>query len=189
MDARILGPVEGDVAGRPLALPPQQRALVAVLLVRRGTPAGSELLVDELWGERPPPTAVKSVQVRIAELRRSLPAATLVTTPGGYALRPASLDAERFEDALAESRAAARPEVAAERLRAALALWRGAALDGLDTPLVRMEAARLEELRLVALEEWAAAGLAAGRDRELIPELEALVRAQPLRERPRALLM
>ena len=92
--------------------------------MRRGAPVSSEQLVEELWGERAP-SAVKSVQVRIAELRRALPAGVLVTTPDGYVLRPESVDAERFE---AEVAAARDSDAPAARLRAALDLWhRGAA--------------------------------------------------------------
>ena len=174
--------MEIDVLGRTVRLAGQRRAILAVLLVRRGAPVTSERLADELWGERPPPTALKSVQVRIAELRRALPPDVLTTTPAGYVLTPGDLDADRFEAALAAG-------PAPERLRAALALWRGTALDGIDTPLVRAEAARLEELRLVAREACLEAELAAGRSGELVPELQALVRDEPLRERPRALLM
>lgn len=178
MEARILGPVEVEVAGRLVALTGQRRAILAVLLVRRGRPTTSARLVDELWGETPPPTAIKSVQVRVAELRRQLPPGTLVTRPDGYAVTGVALDAARFES-----------ELAVGHVGEALALWRGPALEGVDTPSARAEAARLEELRLGALEAWAAAEIAAGREVAVVPELEAVVRAQPLRERSRALLM
>ncbi|MEA2313059.1 MAG: hypothetical protein QOE28_3027, partial [Solirubrobacteraceae bacterium] len=178
MRALILGPLEVHAAGRPVAMTDRQRAIVAVLLLRRGMPTSAEHLVDELWGEAPPATAIKSVQVRIAELRRVLPPGSLLSVPRGYLLAPLDLDADRFEALLAD-----------DDPGAALALWRGEVLDGIDTPAARAEARRLESLRLIAFERCVDADLAAGRAAELVPDLERMLRDHPLRERPRAQLM
>ena len=178
MRALILGPLEVHAAGGPVAMTARQRAIVAVLLLRRGTPTSAERLVDELWGDAAPATAIKSVQVRIAELRRVLPPGTLMSGPRGYLLAPLDVDADRFEALLADGDPGA-----------ALALWRGEVLDGIDTPAAREEAQRLESLRLIALERRADAELAAGRAAELVPGLERMLREHPLRERPRAQLM
>ena len=129
MRALILGPLEVHAAGRPVAMTARQRAIVVVLVLRAGTPTSAERLVDELWGDAAPATAIKSVQVRIAELRRVLPPGTLTSGPRGYLLAPVDVDADRFEALLAGGRPGA-----------ALALWRGEVLDGIDTPSVREEA-------------------------------------------------
>lgn len=152
-------------------------------------------IVDELWGEKPPATAVKTVQVFVSQLRKALGEGVLETQPGGYELRvaPGALDAQRFESLLDQGRRMftdGDPEQAGELLRQALALWRGPALaDFQYEAFARNEIGRLDELRLVALEQRFDADLALGRHAEIVGELEALVRDQPLREGPRALLM
>ncbi len=151
----------------------------------------TDRLIDELWGAAPPSTALKSIQVMVSRLRKRLGDGRLATQVPGYLLRvePAELDLVRFEKLVDEARRAA-PEIAAEKLREALALWRGPPLADLAyEPFAQAEIARLEELRLAALDQRMAADLAAGRHAELVGELEALVVQYPLRERLRCQLM
>jgi YVTN family beta-propeller protein len=196
LEYRILGPLEVSELGRQLDLGSgKQRALLALLLLRAGKVVSTESLIDLLWGERPPPSAPNSVHIYVSRLRRVLGNGRLETRGHGYRLRlePEELDSARFERQLVEGRellAAGEAEHAAEALRAALALWRGSPLSDFGSePFAQGEIARLEELHLAALEERIEADLALGRHTELVPELEALVREHPLRERLRAQLM
>ncbi len=169
--------------------------MLAVLLLRANELVPTAKLVDELWGERPPPTAVKAVQIQVSQLRKLLGEGVLQTRPTGYMLRlgESALDAQRFEDRLERGRrllAEGAAEEAGSVLRDGLALWRGPPLaDFRFETFARNEIGRLEELRLVALELRLEADLALGRAREIVGELEALVRDQPLRESLRGLLM
>ncbi|HSC48726.1 MAG TPA: BTAD domain-containing putative transcriptional regulator [Gaiellaceae bacterium] len=194
---RLLGPLE--VRGRdgcelPLGAG-RQRALLAVLLLHANETVSTDRLIDELWGERPPPTAAKIVQNRVARLRRALGNGHLVTAGHAYRLEtsPGSLDRDRFETLVTEGSdalAAGDPQRAADRLREALALWRGAALEEFAyEAFARDEIARLEELRLAATEERVEADLALGLHAELVAELEDLIRKHPLRERLQRQLM
>jgi len=173
----------------------KQRALLALLLIRRGELVPTETLVDELWGERPPPTAVKALRTHVWQLRKTLEQGMLETHPSGYRLRldPDALDSARFEGLLARARdllVGGAPQEACELLREALALWRGPALAEFRyEAFARDEIARLEELRLVALEQRLEAELALGHHATAVPELEALVTEHPLRETLVALLM
>jgi DNA-binding SARP family transcriptional activator len=198
VDFRVLGPVEVRAEGRPLAVAGlRQRALLAVLLLRAGEPVSRERVIADLWGERPPGGADKTVQAVVSRLRRALgsEAARLVTSSAGYRLRvePDEFDLGRFERLCAEGRralAAGRHERAAARLRAALGEWRGPPLaDVAFEPFAPPEVARLEDLRAAAVEDRVEAELAIGRGGELVGELEGLVAAEPLRERLRAQLM
>jgi DNA-binding SARP family transcriptional activator len=200
MEFRILGPLEVAERDRQVALGRgKQRSLLALLLLHANEVVPSEQLIDELWGERPPPTAAKSVQVYVSQLRKALrngkPESPLLTRGHGYVLRVAAgeLDVQRFERALADGRralAADAPERAAELLRAGLSLWRGPPLaDFAYEPFAQAEIARLEELRLAALEERIEADLELGHHAEVVVELEALVSEHPLRERLRGQLM
>jgi len=181
MEYRILGPLEVVEDDRPLSLGgAKQRALLALLVLNANRVVSRERLVDGLWGENPPETAVTTVQVYLSRLRKLLPEGALVTRPPAYVLEvaPDELDLERFE-----------------RLRAtgdvegALALWRGPALAEFSEPFARVEAARLEDLRLATLEERIEAELARGRNDDVARELEALIAEHPHRERLRAQLM
>jgi DNA-binding SARP family transcriptional activator len=198
VDFRVLGPVEARAEGRPLALAgARQRALLAVLLLHAGEPVSRERVIADLWGERPPDGAVKTVQAVVSRLRRALggEAARLVSSAAGYRLRvePDELDLSRFERLCADGRralAAGRHERAATRLRAALGEWRGPPLaDVALEPFAPPEVARLEDLRAAAVEDRVEADLAMGRGAELVGELEGLVMAEPLRERLRGELM
>ena len=205
MEFRILGPLEVSDEGRRVEIGGhKQRALLASLLLHANEVVSLDRLIDELWGETPPPTAAKTLQAQVSRLRRSLngdedPAAhmrgPLQTRGHGYVLtvEPGQVDADRFQGMLEEARRAraeGKPEEAAEELRRALALWRGPALaDFAYESFAQTEIARLDELQLTALEERIEADLALGRHAELVGELEALVARHPLRERLRGQLM
>jgi YVTN family beta-propeller protein len=187
---RLLGPVEARSDGRELALGgPKQRALLAMLLLDANKTVSRDRLIDGLWGEQPPPTAAHTLDNYVSRLRKALGGGRLSRNPPGYALlvEVDELDLDLFERLFRDGREAlARGDVgeAAATLRSALDLWRGAALaDVLFEPFAAMEAPRLEERRLMALEQRIDADLALGRDDELVPELEALVRDHPFRER------
>ena len=193
MDFRILGPLDVRVDDRPLALGgARQRALLGLLLLHANEVVSSDRLVDELWGDA---EGSKALQVAVSRLRKVIGRDVLVTRPPGYQLRvePGQLDLHRFEQLVADGRAALaadNPGAASLTLREALALWRGAPLADLtfESPL-QTELARLEELRLAALEDRIDADLALGRHADAIGELEALSALHPLRERLRAQLM
>jgi DNA-binding SARP family transcriptional activator len=194
VEFKILGPLEVLDAGRRLDLgPPLQRAVLAVLLLHANEVVPTERLAEELWPGNVPKTATKAIQVYVSALRKTFGQGrgALETRGPGYLLRvePGELDLHEFERLLERTRGE-EPLVRAATLRAALALWRGAPLaDFAYEPFVQPESARLEELRLLALEERIEAELALGQGAELVPELEALVGERPLQERPRAQLM
>ena len=192
MEYRILGPLEVGDRGRRIPVGgPKQRSLLALLLLRANEVVAADALIDRLWGGRPPATAAKVIQVQIWRLRKALGPDVLVTRPPGYMLRVGSdeFDLARFEQLVGDARGAA-PAVAATKLREALALWRGTPLvDLLHEEFAAAEIARLEELRIVALEERIEADLALGRHGQVIPDLEALAAANPYRERLHSQLM
>jgi class 3 adenylate cyclase/tetratricopeptide (TPR) repeat protein/DNA-binding winged helix-turn-helix (wHTH) protein len=200
MEFRILGSFDVRSGGRTIPLRGgKRRALLALLVVRRNEIVTFDRLVDELWGEEPPTSARQMVKGYVSDLRRDLAVAgddTRLTTHSlGYRLEidPAQVDAEQFERLVArggEAVAAARFGVASELLRQALTLWRGPALaDFMYEAFAENEIRRLEDLRLVALEQRVAADLELGRHLQVLGELEALVRSYPLRERLAELLM
>ena len=186
LEFRILGPFEVAREGRTLDLPAgKPRALLALLLLRRGDVVPVDTLVDELWGESPPQTAAKNVQGYVARLRRTLGDGALTTRAPGYALQleDGALDAARFQSLVEQARHE-EPAAAADRLREALGLWHGLPLaDFAYESFAQDEIRRLEDLRLAALEDRIAADLALGRHEDVLPELESLVAAHPLRER------
>jgi DNA-binding SARP family transcriptional activator/class 3 adenylate cyclase len=195
---RILGPLEVGSDGQALELGgKQRRALLTVLLLNANQVVSVDRLIDDLWGEHPPPTAGHTIQVYVSQLRKLLGPAgeALVTQSPGYMLRlePGELDLHRFEELLKKGREALDgndAQSAAETLGQALALWRGPALaDFAFEPFAQGAIGRLEELRLVALENRVEADLDLGRHADLVGELEDVVRANPLRERPRAQLI
>jgi YVTN family beta-propeller protein len=193
LEFRILGPLEVLEADRPVELGgARQRAVLAILLLHRGETVSVDRIVDLMWGERPPTTAVKTVQVYVSHLRKALVEDVVVSSRGGYALAVDAqrVDAVRFERLVDDGRAALAaddPAPAAQLLRSALELWRGPVLGDLAyEDFAQDEVARLEELRLTALEERIDADLRLGRHVELVAELEGLVREYPLRERLRA---
>src|SRR5215207_9466740 len=140
---RLLGTLEILVGGETVALgQPKQRALLAILLLHAGRVISRERLIDGLWGENPPETAVKSVQTYISQLRKLLPAGMLVTRPPGYVIdvEPDAVDLRRFERLVAEARSSG-PARASALLGEALGLWRGPPLAEFgDEPFARVEA-------------------------------------------------
>jgi len=193
VEFRILGPLEVVEQGHALPLGgARQRTLLALLLTRANEVVSADRLIDELWGAQPPKTAANALQYHVSQLRKALaPHEAIVTHEPGYLIRigPGELDLLRFE-ALVEEAQQATPELAAQRLREALDLWRGPALADLaNESFAQSEIPRLEELRLGALERRFEADLALGRYTELVAEVQALVREHPLRERLRAVLM
>ncbi|HKP20931.1 MAG TPA: BTAD domain-containing putative transcriptional regulator [Thermoleophilaceae bacterium] len=196
MQFRILGSLEVLDGDREVALGgARQRAVLAILLLHGREVLSVDRLVDELWGERSPDTATKTVQVYVSRLRKELGEGVLLTRGGGYLLdiEPDQVDAARFERLAREGgNALERGDMSEARdlLGGALELWRGPALADLAyEDFAQGEVARLEELRLATLEERIEADLALGRHAEVVPELETLVREHPARERLRAQLM
>jgi DNA-binding SARP family transcriptional activator len=193
MEFRILGPLEVWARGAPLELRQRRhRALLAALLLRAGEIVSVDQLLDDLWGERAPPTAKGSLQNAVSALRKLLGAEMLGTQAPGYLLDVARerVDLFRFERLLAEARSAPTEAERAEKLRLALALWRGPPLADLAfQPFALLEVPRLEDLHLAAREELIEARLALGEHAELLPELEALAVEYPFDERLRGQLM
>ena len=190
---RLLGPLEAvDADGEPLTIGGQkQRAVLALLLLRANHVVSTDFLIDSLWGENPPRTATTSLQNSISALRKLVGPSALVTRSPGYMLllEDDDLDLTRFERLVAEARSL-EPEDRAEKLREALALWRGDPLsDAGFEPAVEAEIRRLEELRLATMEDRIDADLACARYGEVVPELVSLIARHPLRERLRAQLM
>ena len=174
----------------------RQRSVLAILLLHAGKTVSSDRLIDELWGERPPADAQTALQQHVSRLRKALePHEVLRTRTPGYVVEIAAeqLDLERFRALLEQGRCELEgdePDAAAETLRRALALWRGPPLADLANEAFATEAARaLDDERLAALETRIDADLARGQHAELVGELTALVRANPLREGLRGQLM
>jgi YVTN family beta-propeller protein len=200
----ILGPLEVSRSGRAVPLGgPRQRAVLALLLLEANRVVSMDRLAEDLWAGDPPEGWVTTVQIYVSHLRQALEPArargaageVLVTRGRGYLLRVdgGRLDAARFEDGFTAGRAAleaGRHAEAAGMLRQALGLWRGQVLADLaDYAFTRPEAARLEELRVAAVEARIDADLALGRHDALTAELEQLATEHPLRERLHGQLM
>ena len=196
MEFRILGPLEVSDEGGEVSLGGgKPRALLAVLLLHPNEVVSADRLIDELWGEDSPERAAAALRVNVSRLRKALSQDVLATRSPGYVIRvePEELDLHRFERLVDEGRsllARGLPADASERLREALSLWRGPALaDFAYESFAQTAIARLEEIRLAAVELRIDADLALGRHDELVGELEALVAEHPLRERLRSYLM
>ena len=193
---RVLGPIEAEVAGRPADLGgSRQRAVLAMLLAARRGVVPVDRMIDDLWRGEPPPSATASLQAYVSNLRRLLepgrapraPARLLVSAPPGYAFRvdDEAVDAWRFERLLGEARGLDRsgPAKARALLAEALGLWQGPAYaEVADEPWAVAEAARLEQLRLVADELLVEETLRDGAAAEAVPAAEVLTRRHPLRE-------
>jgi DNA-binding SARP family transcriptional activator len=193
----ILGPLEVVDGGCVVSLGgPKQRATLAILLLHANHVVSVDRLADELYAGAPPVTAVTQVQRQISDLRKRLGAgAAIDTRPPGYLIHVGDdqVDLHRFERLAEDGRLAldrGDADAAAELLREALAVWRGAPLADLAyEAFAQVPVARLEEIRLAALEERIEAELALGRHAQLIGELGQLIAKHPLRERFRAQLM
>jgi predicted ATPase/DNA-binding SARP family transcriptional activator len=189
---RVLGPLEVVVDGGVVPVGgPRAGSILSVLLVEAGTIVSRDRLIDEVWADDPPPTAVSAIQVHISGLRK-LVGTALRTYGTGYALHvtPEQVDAATFEALLGEAGRVEDPASHARLARAALALWRGDPYAGVPpVPTVAAAQARLSELRLQAIEERVDADLALGRHVELAAELTELSIANPCRERLAGQLM
>ncbi len=188
LEIRLLGPFEVIAGGRRVDIPGSKRqALLAMLAFACGRVVAVDDLIDELWGADLPAAPRNAVQHHVARLRAALGHEAVAGSGDGYALHHATVDAVAFEELLAAAVTARRdgdPHAAAADAAAALALWRGAALQGLtDAPWFGAEARRLDGLRLDALEERFEAALAVGEHREVAAELRAALDEHPYRER------
>jgi predicted ATPase/DNA-binding SARP family transcriptional activator len=198
VDIELLGRPAVRLGGERVELKGRQPALLAALAIATPRPVTSHALLEAVWGDDLPDDPANALQQRISALRRTIdPERTgaLITVPGGYALRVRddAIDARRSARSAAEGRellVAGQLQEAHGRLTEALALWRGGALAGVaEEPWAIAEARRLEELRLVTIEDRNEASLALGAGVELVAELTELVEAQPLRERLSGQLM
>ncbi len=192
----VLGPVRARRGGEPVGTgSPQQRALLAALLLREGRTATAAELIDALWGEEPPSQALAAVRTYASRLRKAFGPGVLVSESGGYAVRglgEGALDLAVAQDLAGEAekaRAAGDLGRAREGLNRALALWEGEALAGVPGPYAEAQRVRLEEWRLQLLETRLDMDLEQGCHAEAVSELTALTAAHPLRERLRELLM
>ncbi|MBO2458060.1 AfsR/SARP family transcriptional regulator [Actinomadura violacea] len=191
---RVLGAFATEVNGESVHLGgPRQRGVLALLVAARGQVVPVDRMIEDLWRGEPPARALMSLQAYVSNLRRLLepgrpprtPARLLVSAAPGYALRlpPESVDAWRFEELLDRARTDTDPRTAKARLAEALGLWRGPAFaEVADEPWAAAETARLNELRLTAIELHVAAGLRIGDPAAMVPEAERLTRDEPLRE-------
>ena len=196
VEFRILGPLQALVDGKPASLGGrQQRTVLAVLLAQANQTVPVDRLIDDVWDDSPPETAANLLQGYVSQLRKALGKEAIATRGRGYAVVVPSgdLDLHRFEqraEAGMAERSTGSAEKASAELTAALALWRGPALSDLaDLPGIAPIAARLDALRLAALEHRLEADLDCGREDEVAAELDALIAEHPLRERLRGLRM
>jgi len=202
MEYHILGPTEVLDGGVPVDIGSrQQRALLTLLIVNVNRVVSTERILEEFW-PNDPEGKEKTLWVYISRLRSALEperkarsrSTVLMTADHGYSLRvdEFDIDAHRFERAVEHARALVRddPVTAGKELRVALDMWRGDALEDFTyDEFAQPEIGRLEELRLIAIEDRIDADLRIGLHREVIGELESLVRQHPLRERPVGLVM
>ncbi|MEU3574024.1 AfsR/SARP family transcriptional regulator [Kitasatospora sp. NPDC036755] len=199
----LLGEVRGWRGGVELPLgAPRQRALLAALLLRAGSPVGRDHLIDGIWGDATVTDGANLVQAYISKLRRLFEPDRAPRTSGGLLTRvgasyrlsiaPRQYDLGRFEQSVADARSlrsAGQPDAAERTLSTALASWKGPALTGVSGPLLDVERARLAELRLAVVEEHAELALQLGGHAWLVPHLLVLTTEHPYRERLWALLM
>jgi predicted ATPase/DNA-binding SARP family transcriptional activator len=195
LEFRILGPVEVELDGPPISAKGHKpRALLGLLLLHRNQPVKPEKLIDDLWGDDAPATAPNTLQVYVSQVRKIV-SDRLKTEGGAYRLsvEPDELDADRFERLAGEGATALGRKSygeASELLAEALVLWRAPPLADLRyDSFAQGEIARLEELRLAAVEDRIEADLGLGRHDQLVGELESLVSKHPTRERLRSLQM
>jgi DNA-binding SARP family transcriptional activator len=199
----VLGPVRAWTGDREILLgSPMERAVLSALALRRGLVVSRGWLVDAVWGERHPASAVNSVHVYIGRLRRAFepvrtprdPGRILVTEGSGYSLRlgPGQVDTEVFSrhmERARQCRSAGNLDECLEALDTAMELWRGQPLDGVPGPFASAERTRLEELRITVAQERASVLLDLGRQGEALPEIGALIAEYPVREELRAMQM
>ncbi|AVT28449.1 hypothetical protein C6361_01840 [Plantactinospora sp. BC1] len=197
---RILGPLEVAVGGRQIAVPlGRQQITMAMLLLHPGQVTPADRIAEAVWEDRMPATPANQIAICIHALRRKFSAAgadekIITTRAPGYLLRPApgSIDTHVVEEHAAAARKALADgavEVAAERLRAALAVWRGRCLAGITSRVLQPEIIKWEERRLALTEEYFQAELQLGHHVDIISQLQAFVAEHPLREKARVRLM
>src|SRR5262245_61313773 len=196
IELRILGPLELLKDGEAVQLGSRmQRALLAVLVLRANEMTSTDRLIEDLWQDHAPPTALKTLRAYVSRLRRALGddgSSPLRTVGSGYRLEvaPDALDRDRFEHLVAEARQTDDRSEASELLTEALGIWRGPVLaDLVYEPFAQAEIARLEELRLLASEERIEADIELGRHAEVVGEIRSLLEEHPFRERLWAALM
>ena len=194
LEFRILGPLEALRDGRPVVLGgPRPKAVLARLLIGAGRTVTADTLIEDVWNGRPPPTAAKTLQKYVSELRKALGDGALQTRGPGYALEGAEVDARRFEATVAAAQAKQAGGEAAAALQLAdqaIAMWRGDAFaDLVEAPFADAERARLDQVRLIAFEVRHAAHLDLGRPAIAAAALAEMVEAYPLREGFVALLL
>ncbi|MFD9861472.1 AfsR/SARP family transcriptional regulator [Streptomyces alboflavus] len=191
----VLGPVRAWLGEEPLPTgSPQQRALLAALLLRDGRTATASELIDAIWGEDPPSQALAAIRTYASRLRKVLPSGALVSESGGYAVRAADgvldlAEAEQLWSAAERARGLGDLHQARSLVKEALSLWDGEPLANVPGPYADAQRTRLEEWRLQLLEARLDMDLEQGRHAESVSELTALTAAHPLRERLRELLM
>lgn len=190
----VLGPLAvWDAEGRPVKIPEAKvRALLADLLAHGGGPVPADRLIDDLWAGDPPRGSANTLQTKVSQLRRALGREQVVREPAGYRLllTDGALDASRFEALARRAREHGEPAARAGLSAEALALWRGPAYADVSGFLfAHAEIARLEELRLGAVEDRAEARLLLGEHAALAAELGEPLERHPLRERLRAVHM
>jgi predicted ATPase/DNA-binding SARP family transcriptional activator len=188
LEVRLLGPFEVLAGGTPADVGGSKRqALLAMLALRKARVVAVDMLIDGLWGADLPSAPRNALHHHVARLRAALGEDAIAGSTDGYVLGGARVDALLFEELLAEARGALRDDdvhSAEDSVAAALALWRGPALQGLtETQWFGAEARRLETLRVDALEERFEVALALGEHRELAPELRSAIADNPFRER------
>ena len=199
MKFQILGPLQVEVDSEPVELPGiRQQVIVATLLLNANRVVAMDRLLEAVYGEDQPPTARAQVQISISSIRRLFHSRArnkvITTSAHGYIIRlgDGELDAQCFEETVTAARAARDLNNSAQavaKYRDALRIWRGQALAGIDSQLVRAAAARLDELRVSTIEDRIALELDLGRHHELVGELAELVGEHPLRERLHGQLM
>jgi DNA-binding SARP family transcriptional activator len=190
LELALLGPVEARANGNRIPLSPLERGVLALLALAGGAVLSTERIIDGLWGGRPPAAPRVRVQGLVSSLRRKIGDGLVTRQPGYYlVLSSEAYDVRRCESLARQAARADRPAEAGEKLRAALALWRGDPLDGVAAPGVEADRVRLAELHLALLEDRFEAELALGRQAEVVRDLAAAVAAHPLRERLAGQLM
>lgn len=190
VEIRILGPVEAVDGGEPVALGGlRERSLLALLALSPGQTLSSDLIIDQLWGEDLPANPANALQALVSRLRRALGAGVIVTKAPGYLLDvpPDAVDASKFHNLVDAAQAEPDPRQRGQQFRKALSLWRGAPLAEFALEeFAQRDRAALEELQLLAIEGRIVADLESGAGAEVVPELEELIAAHPLRESLRA---
>ena len=179
MRFRTLGPLRVRAGDRWSAIgAAHQRLLLAILLIEAGRAVPTDRLVREIWGDRPPRTAVHAVHVYVRRLRELLGGEILVTRGQAYELMRADTDANAFEELVAAARHSSDPRTVVSQLSQGLSLWRGPAFEDVpESPHVVAEAARLDQIRLTAIEDKLEAMLELGHAAEVIDALAGFLRA------------